>query len=117
MPAAYHIDQTHNFATTTVTEPVLDTKVAQDLAAGLLSRLRCDGATQFVVDLSRVQALDSGALGALIGLCQEIEHVRGRIVLVGCRGSVGEVFKLTRVDGYLCLCDDVEEARSVLSGT
>ena len=89
---------------------------AMELADSLRNRIRFHNATNFVLDLKRVQFMDSGCLGALVSLLQELEHVRGRIALAGCQENVRFLMNTTRLDEAFPLYDEVRHAVADLRG-
>ena len=74
----------------------LEANNAPDLRAFLIGRIQ-GGAHQIVLDLQNVQFMDSSALGALIGAIKKMGPL-GTLALVGPRGPVMQLLKLTRMD-------------------
>lgn len=72
--------------------------------------MRYSNAQHFIFDLGPVEFLASACLGVLVGFMQDVEHVRGKIALAGCRDNVAFLFKVTRLDQVLGLYDDPAEA-------
>jgi anti-anti-sigma factor len=64
--------------------------------------------------MSEVKFVSSACLGALITLLQDLEHVRGKLVLACCRPDVAFLFKTTKLDMVIPLFDDVDEAKDEL---
>ncbi len=67
------------------------------------------GRRRLVLDLSHVTFMDSGALGAVLGVLKSVPPP-GDLRLAGVTNSVRTVFRLTRLDKVLSLHDDVAAA-------
>jgi len=72
--------------------------------------MRFEQATNFAIELSAIEYLDSACIGALVDLLREVEPMRGRVALVGCRANVQFLIKSTRLDSVFGLFDDLDEA-------
>lgn len=86
----------------------------EELCETLADKMRYDNARNFILDLNKVEFLSSACLGVLVTFLQEVEHNRGRIVLVNCKPEVAFVFKVTRLDTVFAIYDDVDDARDEL---
>lgn len=86
----------------------------EDLCDSLEDKMRFDNARNFILDLEKVDFLSSACLGVLVTFLQEVEHNRGRIVLVNCKPEVAFVFKVTRLDTVFAIYDDMDDARDEL---
>jgi len=104
------IDQTANIVTAVVPTRELTVAQAAELVEELMQKMRCDNAQHFLLDLHAVEFIPSACLGSLVQFLQDLEHVRGRIGLVGCRPNVQFLFKVTRLDSIFHLFDDMTEA-------
>ena len=82
----------------------------QDLIQDCMDHLRYSNARHFVFDMAGVSFLASACLGAMLDLLQQVEHVRGRIVLVHCDEHVLRLVRLTRLDSAFNLYEDLEQA-------
>lgn len=109
--AAFDIEQSAALVVVRLHPAHMGTVEAQSLADELTNRMRNDGAHYFVLDMAEVRYIDSGCLGTLVQLLQDLEHIRGRIALANCGKNVAFLFKVTRLDSVFGLYDDVEEAR------
>ncbi|MCC7145271.1 MAG: STAS domain-containing protein [Phycisphaeraceae bacterium] len=85
---------------------------ADVLIEDLASRMRCDGATHFLLDMRKVEYVDSSCIGSLVTFLQDLEHVRGRLALANCQPNVAFLFKVTRLDTVFTLYDDLDQART-----
>ena len=107
-----HIEQTHNVVVVTIASESLNEQRGLELVQEIANRVRYHGGHYFVLDMTLVQLISSACLGALVNLLQDLEHVRGRIVLAKCNHDVAMLFKLTRLDALVGLYDSVAEARA-----
>jgi anti-sigma B factor antagonist len=67
------------------------------------------GHSQLVLDLSRVEFVDSSGLGALVA-CLKRLGPRGNMAIAGASGAVIRLFNLTRMDRVFSLHDSVDAA-------
>ncbi len=109
-------EQTANLVLVTIRAHQLSAPQMQDLVGELMSRMRNDNAQHFVLDMAEVEFVSSECLGALVSFLQDLEHVRGRIALAGCRPNVQFLFKVTRLESVFSLCDDIEEGKAAVVG-
>ena len=56
------------------------------------------GYNRFVVNLSRVDYIDSSGLGVLVAVHKRAMQNGGTVILIGMQGTVKELFELTRLD-------------------
>lgn len=75
-----------------------------------LSELIDSGARNVVVDLGRVDFLDSTGLGVLVGAHKRLRPVGGTFSLVCAKESLLKVFRITALDQIIPLHDTVEAA-------
>jgi anti-sigma B factor antagonist len=68
------------------------------------------GARRVVVDLSRVDFLDSSGLGVLVGGLKRLRTVEGELALVVVGDKLLKIFKITALDRVFTLYDSVEAA-------
>lgn len=104
------LKQTGNLVVVTVNHDFIAAEQSQELVHTLMHRMRYHNAQLFVLNLAQVQVVCSACLGALVKLLQELEHVRGRLVLANCKPDVAMLFKVTRLDSILSLCTSVDKA-------
>ncbi|MCC6129308.1 MAG: STAS domain-containing protein [Acidobacteria bacterium] len=67
------------------------------------------GASHFVLDLSAVKFMDSGALGAVLSVVKSLPST-GDLRLAAVNDPVRTVLRLTRIDKVLSIFDDVDDA-------
>src|SRR5688500_17726303 len=85
-------------------------EVDLDTAPQLRVRLLELGARHVIVDLSRVEFLDSTGLGVLIGALKRLRQVDGTFRLVCAHERLLKIFRITALDRVFALYDTVEEA-------
>ena len=68
-----------------------------------------------MVDLSKIRAIDSVALGALVVLLRRVKQNQGRLALVGLSGHAMKVLQVTGLEKVFDLFDDVAAAMASLS--
>jgi anti-sigma B factor antagonist len=74
------------------------------------------GARHVVVDLSRVEFLDSTGLGVLVGALKRLRAVNGTFKLVCAHERLLKIFRITALDRVFELYDTVEAATSAPTG-
>jgi len=73
--------------------------------------LLADGATQFVVDLSQTEFMDSAGMSALVALLKRSRQADGDVVLVKPTNPAAyRILTLTRFDQVFQMADTVEDA-------
>jgi anti-sigma B factor antagonist len=68
-----------------------------------LSRLTADGRTDLVVDLARVDFLDSTGLSVLVKALKRVREADGRLDIVVTSDRVAKVFRITGLDQLIPL--------------
>jgi len=68
------------------------------------------GARQVIVDLGRVEFLDSTGLGVLVGALKRLRVVGGELRLVCAQERLLKIFRITGLDRVFELYDSVESA-------
>lgn len=97
----------NNIAVITISASRLDAAIApglKDTVAGVLSR----GAEKVIVDLEKVEFMDSSGLGAVIGSFK-LTGQGGEFVLCNLQESVQEIFKLTHMDKVFNIFESLDE--------
>lgn len=75
-------------------------------------QLSAAGPTLVVLDLEKVDFLDSVGLSVIIGGYKRLQHQGGHLHLAGARALVRRVLGLTRVDAMIPTYDSVADAES-----
>ncbi len=108
----FEIEQDHSLVVARLLCPQLSVTIAEALFEELRTRMRFDGALNFILDLTEVRFLSSACLGMLVEMLQDLDAVKGRIALAGCCADVAFLFKVTRLDAVFNLYEDVPDARA-----
>lgn len=101
--------------TLTLQGPTVSARDMEEVVVTCGEHMRFDQASNFAFDLSAIEYLDSACIGALVGLVREVEPIRGRVALAGCRPNVLFLFKSTRLDTIFGMFDDIEDATASFS--
>lgn len=107
------IERSGNLVVARFQIPNVDAATMQQGLDQLLEHMRYDNVQHFILDMQAVEYMASACLSLLLQFRQDIEHIRGRIVLARCQERVAMLFKLTRLDQVFTLCDDLETARNL----
>jgi anti-sigma B factor antagonist len=92
----------------------IDVYTAPQLRERLVSMVD-GGARHVVVDLGRVEFLDSTGLGVLVGALKRLRGVGGELSLVCNQERLLKIFRITGLDRVFTLYPTVEGATAVLS--
>ncbi|MBI5369146.1 MAG: STAS domain-containing protein [Planctomycetes bacterium] len=76
-----------------------------------LKSLKSRGVLKMAVELSQVDSVVSGAIGALMGMADDLEAVGGRLVLLAPNPKVLTVFRRMGLDQVFKIYDREEEVR------
>jgi anti-sigma B factor antagonist len=96
---------------------VLEDRLAADKTADFkeaVGRRLTAGIACVVLDLSRVNFIDSSGLGAILSILKRMPK-GSELILCGTNEPVTSMFKLTRLDRVFTMRRSVEEAVSALS--
>jgi anti-sigma B factor antagonist len=94
-------------------EGEVDVYTAPQLKQQMISLLE-SGAKELVVDLTKVDYLDSTALGVLIGGLKRMREVDGNMVLVCPSPRIRRVFEITGLDKIFDIYNSEIEAQESL---
>jgi anti-sigma B factor antagonist len=112
--AAAHFDALHKGELAIVVPhgPRLDAEVASEVRAGLLALVDA-GARKLVLDLSRVDFIDSSGLGALVSTLKRIKQLTtaGDVRLAHVTPPVLAVLEIIRLNRVFHAYPTVEDAR------
>ncbi|HJW76868.1 MAG TPA: STAS domain-containing protein [Thermoleophilia bacterium] len=73
-----------------------------------------EGATDILVDLTRVEFIDSTALGVLIGGVKRLHTLGGRLLLIADSRPVLKILAITGLDKVFAVYPDREKALAAL---
>ncbi|MDD5089970.1 MAG: STAS domain-containing protein [Candidatus Wallbacteria bacterium] len=76
--------------------------------------LTADELKKVVLNMSGVEWIDSGSLGAVVNLFQKVNLVKGRIILSDLSGKIRKVLQLTNLDSILPTADTERDALAQL---
>ena len=65
---------------------------------------------KLVVDLSRVDYMDSSGIGTLVEIFRRVKGFEGEMILVALQPRVRGVFEITKLDKFFIIHDSVAEA-------
>ena len=109
------VEQTGANVTLRLPGPTVSGRDMEEAVVICGEHMRFDHASNFVFDLAEIEYLDSACIGSLVELLREVEPMRGRVALVGCRPNVQFLFKSTRLDSVFGLFDEMDEALASFS--
>ncbi len=101
----------------TILTPVtrrLDASVARAFREAVMKHIEA-GHTRLLVDLARVDFIDSSCLGTLISLLKAING-KGEMALCTLNANIQTMFKLTRMDRVFTLYGNQDEALTAMQG-
>lgn len=67
-----------------------------------------------ILDMTRIDMIDSTGLGTCMGISREISSKGGLLVCIGLNENVKRVFHLTRIDQKIAVCDTKNDAIDVV---
>jgi anti-sigma B factor antagonist len=94
----------------------IDVYTAPQLRERLIALVE-DGARKVVVDLGRVEFLDSTGLGVLVGALKRLRGVNGDLSLVCAQERLLKIFRITGLDRVFTIYDSVDAVIGGASGT
>jgi len=80
-----------------------------------INRLIDTGTRKLVLDLAKLEYIDSSGLGMLIGCAGRMQQSGGRMRVAGAHGTVANIFQVVHAGRILQLDADVDSACSLLS--
>jgi len=90
----------------TPSETRLDAYIAEDFKKSLVDNVQ-DGTRQLVINLSKVEFMDSSGLGAIVCCLQRMDQ--GKIAIAEASEAVAMMLRLTHIDKVFRLVDTVDE--------
>ena len=87
----------------------LDAVTASELK-GHIETLLSQTRTRVVVDLEKLELIDSSGVAAIVSLFKRVRSLRGDVVIGKLAGQPAEIFRLLRLDRAFDVFDDVESA-------
>ncbi len=115
MHEEFELEQDHALVVARLMCPQFSITIAETLFEELRTRMRFDGGLNFILDMTGVSFISSACLGLLVEMLQDLDAVRGRIVLCGCSPDVAFLFKVTRLDTVFTLYEDLTDAKAAFA--
>jgi len=81
----------------------------------VVNKLIHKSVTRIIINLEKVDYIDSSGVGALIHIFTSIKRNGFKLRITNVHGSVAKVIKLTKLMGYFPIVDDVKTALQQLS--
>lgn len=81
----------------------------------VFNKLRDKKVDKYVINLESVEYIDSSGIGALLQIHSMTQGKGEKLLLTNIHGTVKKVLTLTRLDGFLPVCETVEQALHDLS--
>lgn len=104
---------TDQFLVYEVPHESLDASNSGEFKATILSKLK--GNPNLVLDLNRLEFLDSSGLGAFLAALRRANSLGGDIKLCRLTPAVRSIFELVRMNRIFEIFNDLEELRASLS--
>jgi anti-sigma B factor antagonist len=109
MDLGLQVDDSRGSVTVLTVEGEVDIATAPKLREKLVE-LAAGGANRLVVDLEKVEFLDSTGLGVLIGGMKRLRSTDGDLTLVCTQPRILRVFEITGLNRAFAIHDSVEQA-------
>ena len=109
MDLGLEVDDSRGTATVLTVEGEVDIATAPKLREKLVE-LAAGGATRVVVDLEKVEFLDSTGLGVLIGGMKRLRSTDGDLTLVCTQPRILRVFEITGLNRAFTIHDTIDKA-------
>jgi len=75
-----------------------------------VKRLIADGARKLVIDVTRLDYIDSAGIGMLVGCNGQMDRAGGKMRVAGAQGMVAKSFEVVHMDRITSLDADVDAA-------
>lgn len=85
----------------------LNASNAQDFHLSLVERIRCDKSSGLIVDMSRVESLDSAGLISLVSALKHARQLSKRFCLCSVPPTIRIIFELTQLDRVFEMIEDM----------
>ena len=84
-----------------VTAPVFEKSISEMIS---------QGAQSFIVNFSALEYISSAGLRCILATAKQLKNINGKIVFVGLRGAVDEVFKISGFHSIFKVFETEEKA-------
>ncbi|MBF9018308.1 MULTISPECIES: STAS domain-containing protein [unclassified Oceanispirochaeta] len=75
----------------------------------LVGKMLEKGIAHYVVNMEKVEYIDSSGIGALIYVSSALKKKNAKLVITGVHGSVKKVIELTKLTGYFPLEETLKQ--------
>jgi anti-sigma B factor antagonist len=75
-----------------------------------IKRLIQEGARKLLIDLTKLEYIDSAGIGMLVGCNGQMDRAGGKVRVAGAQGSVLKAFEVVHMDRIMSLDADVDAA-------
>jgi anti-anti-sigma factor len=79
--------------------------------------LMSDGKRHFVVNMAKVDFINSSGLGTLVSVLKEVRLAKGKLVLANLGTYVQEIFEITQLSHIFEICTSEDEALTAVRAT
>ncbi len=79
--------------------------------------LMSDGKRHFVVNMAKVDFINSSGLGTLVSVLKEVRLAKGKMVLANLGTYVQEIFEITQLSHIFEICTSEDEALTAVRAT
>lgn len=93
-------------------EESIDSSVATAFKSRIIDEIQ-KGHHRIVLDLSQVHFMDSSGLGAIVSILKTLGE-DGKLTLCHVHATIRSLFRLTRFERIIPICDSVDEASRIL---
>lgn len=93
-----------------IEEPRLDSSLSSELKTELLRLVENEGAVNILIDLSKVEYVDSSGLGALLFGHRQVKANSGKLKLLHLNQKVRTLIRIANLENILQGYEDEEQA-------
>lgn len=109
----YTIENKDNVVIFKLENQTVESSVSAELKAKMLIIAQND-IDALIIDLSKVEAIDSSGLGALLLANRQLKENEIPVILVGVREFVRSLMNMTKIDEVFIFFDSIDEAIGAL---
>ncbi|GAB1372583.1 STAS domain-containing protein [Candidatus Kapaibacterium sp.] len=109
----YTIENKDNVVIFKLENQTVESSVSAELKAKMLIIAQND-IDALIIDLSKVEAIDSSGLGALLLANRQLKENEIPVILVGVREFVRSLMSMTKIDEVFIFFDSIDEAIGAL---
>ena len=80
----------------------------------LVSKMIEKKVNKLIINLEKVDYIDSSGIGALISICSTMKKLNNVLYISNVHGSVKKVIELTKLTGYFPLTNNVEDSLKLI---